>query len=1463
MLTVSKITHSAGAANYYEEKDNYYFNGTDNTQWFGSGATTLGLQGNVSKTDFIALLDGKLPNGSSLTHLSKGKNNHRAGYDFTFSAPKSVSVLALVAEDKKVLEAHKNAVTKALTEIELMTSTRTMHQGISRFEHTGNLIAALFLHDTSRNLDPQLHTHAVIANATQNHQGEWKTLSSDRQMGQGFVEVTWNNQVALGALYRQFLKEDLQQQGYQFITVGKNGQWEIKGVPTEPFSSRRKEIIDAVGEMASAKQKTVATLDTRQKKDFANIEAVRQEWKHKLHQSGFDKNTLIQSLTAEKPDPQQKITLQQAIQAAITQLEIHHSKFTYDKLLTQIINQIPFQPGMINKLRTEISQFIKQGILIPVNKNSTVLTSANQLKQENTVAQLISSLKEKPNGLTSAQNSPLITNIVKNGVDINLVNLKGDTTHHLNALMAIDSLAKENGRQHIIIVPNITCKKHLADEITSNIPIMTLKDIAQSPPKVEKTLFSLYQSEKIRLANIQPLLERVNQQNATAIIFDSGIGAQIGLTKAIAKNLDIAEIPCQQANNHKQLYFIEQVDKRYRPQLAANYYCRLYASNKQAIIQTGSQKLNNEITNKTRQTLIDRGLLSQQSLTVLNKKSIFLDAANRHSRNSYRVGNLLEKTTGEKKESFIIKEVDKETNTLLLLNSDQRYSRLAINKISPDYQLYRTEALELRIGDKVKSLTNFGKNIQGGKTFTITKLKPGNFLFRDSITMEDSNGNRVSFTNKTETKLDYHYCESLGNSFSRTKTVIAITNDRELNNTTINQIKRSGKTVLAITGHDKASIDKKIALNDVKMQAISKDNIDLANPSNSAQFTLDTDLKKAIDTAIDKVTGSQVFFNGAAAITKTYQLLPNSSFEQIVTEFEKRVTQGEFIAVDGSLNTLMGNFLAKTSFDREVMILKHILTGKNNQLSLIKPNQPIATAGLTPGQQKAAEKILRSSDQIIAIQGYAGVGKTTQFKTVAHALKHNRPDITLTGLAPTHKAVAELKAAGINSQTIASFLNENNPLTNFENSLFIIDESSMIGNKTYVTLLNNITAQGGRIVLAGDRQQLKSFESGVPFKLTLERSAADAIVMREIVRQTPALKPAIEAVIAGNIKQSLAVIASIPPTTVSRNRKSDLPTHSVIDLKEKKPDEKITAIVNDFTSRTKDARDNTLIVTPLNRDRKAINQAIHQTLYQQDSQSLTIPILQRVNHQPADLKMTAFWQANSGNIAKVNQTYYTIGDISPSGTLALEQQDNRQERYLSVMELNPDSVTLFQPDNITVSQGEKIRLTLTDKERLASNNETGIIKKISGDSLLIDFNGQELKYNPIQEMADRHLDYTYAVTAYASQGASVPYVIVYDGASDNKAKLAALDNTYVEFSRSKAHVQVYLDDAEKWINHIESHSGERLTAHELIKRQDDQLAASEKKSLAEKQTHHTNGLSKKNSAGDNRDWPAEYHDKIS
>ncbi|HGJ5876619.1 MAG TPA: AAA family ATPase [Arsenophonus sp.] len=148
----------------------------------------------------------------------------------------------------------------------------------------------------------------------------------------------------------------------------------------------------------------------------------------------------------------------------------------------------------------------------------------------------------------------------------------------------------------------------------------------------------------------------------------------------------------------------------------------------------------------------------------------------------------------------------------------------------------------------------------------------------------------------------------------------------------------------------------------------------------------------------------------------------------IKSTFEERIKQGELIAVDGDAN-LFGHFIRKDVFDNEVKILSQILWGKNSQTLLIQDRKSLNFTGLTQEQQKVTGLVLTSKDQIILIQGYAGVGKTTQFRTVAQAIKNNRPDVNVIGLAPTHKAVSELNAAGIKSQTIASCLMENNTMS--------------------------------------------------------------------------------------------------------------------------------------------------------------------------------------------------------------------------------------------------------------------------------------------------------------------------------------------------------------------------------------------------------------------------------------------------
>ncbi|EIL3224127.1 conjugative relaxase, partial [Escherichia coli] len=145
------------------------------------------------------------PPGARFTpcqHLCR--NRHRPGYDLTFSAPKSVSMMAMLGGDKRLIDAHNQAVDFAVRQVEALASTRVMTDGQSETVLTGNLVMALFNHDTSRDQEPQLHTHAVVANVTQ-HNGEWKTLSSDKVGKTGFIENVYANQIAFGRLYREKL----------------------------------------------------------------------------------------------------------------------------------------------------------------------------------------------------------------------------------------------------------------------------------------------------------------------------------------------------------------------------------------------------------------------------------------------------------------------------------------------------------------------------------------------------------------------------------------------------------------------------------------------------------------------------------------------------------------------------------------------------------------------------------------------------------------------------------------------------------------------------------------------------------------------------------------------------------------------------------------------------------------------------------------------------------------------------------------------------------------------------------------------------------------------------------------------------------------------------------------------------------------------------------------------------------
>jgi conjugative relaxase-like TrwC/TraI family protein len=283
MLTISKPL-SAGQAQSYHQKEftsreqNYWSQRGVVGEWQGRLAAPLGLAGAVSADDFSKLSQGQHPEtGEQLVRqrASYGYQDvdgkiiktmeHRAGWDATFSAPKSVSLTALVGGDDRVREAHRDSVRIALEQLEHYTQARI--GGNHPPETTGKFVAAKFEHDTARPVDgyvaPQLHTHAVIFNLTEREDGQPRAVQP---------QSLFDSQQFATAVYQSELTFRLKELGYE-ITVGRSGAPEVKGYSQEyldassPRSQQIREYLERTGRHGKEAAE-IAAHSTRDKKEI-------------------------------------------------------------------------------------------------------------------------------------------------------------------------------------------------------------------------------------------------------------------------------------------------------------------------------------------------------------------------------------------------------------------------------------------------------------------------------------------------------------------------------------------------------------------------------------------------------------------------------------------------------------------------------------------------------------------------------------------------------------------------------------------------------------------------------------------------------------------------------------------------------------------------------------------------------------------------------------------------------------------------------------------------------------------------------------------------------------------------------------------------------------------------------------------------------------------------------------------
>jgi conjugative relaxase-like TrwC/TraI family protein len=285
MLTIGKL--GAGQERYYVEKvadgaeDYYSGEGEAPGRWAGDAAGELGLEDDVSADELRAMLAGKHPSTGEPLIQSLGVNRSQGpvpGFDLTFSAPKSVSLLSALGDDgtqATVREAHERSVDAALGYMQREACWARRGKGGAEFVRGNGYIAAAFRHRSSRAGDPQLHTHVLIANATKGPDGRWTRL---------FHPAIYDHAKTAGYVYEAQLRHELSQElGVRWQPV-RRGIAELAGftdAQLRRFSTRRAEILEVVGgPEASRAARQTAALATRRAKDYSvSATALHERWR--------------------------------------------------------------------------------------------------------------------------------------------------------------------------------------------------------------------------------------------------------------------------------------------------------------------------------------------------------------------------------------------------------------------------------------------------------------------------------------------------------------------------------------------------------------------------------------------------------------------------------------------------------------------------------------------------------------------------------------------------------------------------------------------------------------------------------------------------------------------------------------------------------------------------------------------------------------------------------------------------------------------------------------------------------------------------------------------------------------------------------------------------------------------------------------------------------------------------------
>jgi conjugative relaxase-like TrwC/TraI family protein len=599
MLSVKTLASSKATSDYF--KENYYTSKAPKNSlepagvWAGKGAAILGLSGQVQRETFEALLEGHLPKGQRLGVQKEGEWKHRVGWDLTLSAPKSVSILALVGGDKRLIELHNQAVNKTLAEIEkIAAQARVWKEGQTHYEDTGNLVMARFQHATSRENDPQLHTHDVILNMTQRHDGKFRSLASEKDRPKegaqvkGFLEQVYANKRLWGATYRSHIAYGLPLLGYEIERTSHDCQFEIVGVPSgliKHFSKRRTHIENRLTEQGESGSKAAerAALEMRPSKTQLNAENEVTRWNKEAEAMGFSAIDFVQKTYGREkstlPLTEQRTEANAAIHRAIHQLSEREAVFSHQALLSCSMSHALGQVSP-ERMADTLGAVIQEGNLLPrllIESGARIpaWTTQRAIDLEKTIIQQFSHAKDSVNpmatreevqkSLQSSQNKQTLNPEQRAAVELaattsdRVMGIHGYAgTGKTTLLNAVKELATLQGFQVIGLAPSATAARHLGNEtdILNYTEQRFIIDTHLQKKTNEKTLIIIDESSMIANKEMHELLNISEKSGARLLLVGDklqlpsiGSGKPFALLQEAGLTLAVMKILQRQRND--------------------------------------------------------------------------------------------------------------------------------------------------------------------------------------------------------------------------------------------------------------------------------------------------------------------------------------------------------------------------------------------------------------------------------------------------------------------------------------------------------------------------------------------------------------------------------------------------------------------------------------------------------------------------------------------------------------------------------------------------------------------------------------------------------------------------------------------------------------------------------------------------------------------------------------------------